>query len=72
LIDDTQCSETNVRELLWPDRRRDKINLKSFQYWKRKMKLSKAPALVDLPLPKSLPFPVSEPCSRLCIIVEQR
>ena len=53
--------------------RRNKISLKSFQYWKRKTKRSNsAPALVELPLPQSLPFSLLSCHPQLCLVVEQR
>jgi hypothetical protein len=47
--------------------RANKISLKSFQYWKRISKQSVAPALVEVPLPKS--FRIAPPCPQLCLVV---
>lgn len=50
--------------------RRNKISLKSFQYWKRKAKRnSGVPALVELRLPKSLPAPLLSSHPQLCLVV---
>ena len=52
--------------------RRNKIGLKSFQYWKRKTKLnSDVPALVELALPKSLPVPLLASHPQFCLVVGQ-
>ena len=52
--------------------RRNKISLKSFQYWKRKAKRNSAvPALVELTLPKSLPVPLLSSHPQLCLVVGQ-
>jgi hypothetical protein len=52
---------------------RNRISLKSFQYWKRKTKQnSGVPALVELTLPKSLPVPLLSSHPQLCLVVGQR
>ena len=53
--------------------RRNKISLKSFQYWKRKAKQNgSVPALVELTLPKTLPAPLLPFHPQLCLVVGQR
>jgi hypothetical protein len=49
--------------------RRNKISLKSFQYWKGKTKRSCASALVELTLPKPLPVPLLSACPQLCLVI---
>ena len=50
--------------------RRNKISIKSFQYWRRKSKRGGVPcALVELPLPKSLPILPAHP--QLCLVVDR-
>ncbi len=52
--------------------RSNKINLKSFQYWKRKSKRDLvAPALVEVPLAKALSIPISPAHPQLCLVVGQ-
>ena len=51
--------------------RRNKISLKSFQYWERKTGRSSAPALVELPLFKSAPVCASPSYPQLCLVVDQ-
>lgn len=43
------------------------ISIKSFEYWKRKSKNTSAPALVEVPLPKSFSIPLSYP--QLCLVI---
>src|ERR1700757_3013139 len=48
------------------------VNIKSFRYWKRRIgRLSCAPALVELPLLKSLPASVLPLSPQLCLVVER-
>jgi hypothetical protein len=50
--------------------RSNKISVKSFYYWKRRSKgrADSIPALVELPLPKSLPILPAHP--QLCVVVD--
>ncbi len=50
---------------------RNKISLKSFQYWERKTGRSSAPALIELPLFKSAPVCALPSYPRLCLVVDQ-
>ena len=51
--------------------RSNKINVKSFYYWKRRSKgrVGSPPALVELPLPKSLPILPVHP--QLCVVIDR-
>ncbi len=49
----------------------NKIGLSSFRSWNRKTKRRNAPALVELPLPKSFHVPVFRPHPQLCLVVDQ-
>jgi hypothetical protein len=53
--------------------RSNKINIKSFQYWKRKIKGNgNVPVLVEVPFRKSLPIaPVAE-SHRLCLVIDRQ
>jgi hypothetical protein len=48
------------------------VRIKSFRYWKRRVgRLSCAPALVEVPLPKSLSIPILPAHPQLCLVVDQ-
>ena len=48
------------------------VNIKSFRYWKRRIgRLGCAPALVEVPLPKSFPVPVSSAHAQFCLVVDR-
>jgi hypothetical protein len=47
--------------------RLNKISIKSFYYWKRRLKRCGVPTLVEVPLPKSFPIPSS--CPQLCLVI---
>lgn len=51
--------------------RSNKISVKSFYYWKRRSKgrAGASPALVELPLPKSLPILSAHP--QLCVVIDR-
>jgi hypothetical protein len=51
--------------------RLNKIGIKSFQYWKRKTVRGSAPALVELPLLKSMPVSAFSPPPSLCLVVDR-
>jgi hypothetical protein len=51
--------------------RSNKINIKSFYYWKRRPKggVGAPQALVELPLPRS--FPILPALPRLCVVIDR-
>ena len=49
----------------------NRIGLKSFQYWRRKTKLSNPPTLVELPIFKSAPVCAPPTYPQLCLAVGQ-
>ena len=65
----TQWNATELSQVEYC--RRNKISLKSFQYWERKTGRSSAPALVELPLFKSAPVCASPSYPQLCLVVDQ-
>ena len=53
--------------------RRNRISIKSFQYWRRKSERNFAPpALVELSAPKSLPVSLLSGHAELCLVVNQQ
>ncbi len=53
--------------------RLNNINIKSFRYWKRRMRrLSSAPALVELPISKGTPLNPLACIPQFCLVVDQR
>jgi len=63
----TQWSSTSLSQVEYC--RLNKISIKSFQYWKRKSKGSSSPALIEVPLPKSLPTPLLPTHPALCLVI---
>jgi hypothetical protein len=52
--------------------RQNEINIKSFQYWKRRIgRLGCIPTLVEVPLLKSAPVYPSSFSPQLCLVVDQ-
>jgi hypothetical protein len=51
--------------------RLNKISLKSFVYWKRKIVRGSAPALVELPRLESMPVSLLPASPRLCLVVDR-
>ena len=48
------------------------VNVKSFRYWKRRIgRLGCAPALVELPVTKSIPLNSLALCPQFCLVVGQ-
>jgi hypothetical protein len=66
----TQWNATELSQVEYC--RRNRISLKSFQYWKRKTKHNSASALVELRLQKSLTIPVLSAHPQLCVVVNQQ
>jgi hypothetical protein len=49
--------------------RSNKIGIKSFQYWKRKIGSTNVPALVEVPLRASLPISPLPEHPQLCLVI---
>lgn len=60
-----QCTASGLSQIEYC--RLNRIGIRSFQYWKRKFKRNGAPALVEVPLPKSFPIPPLYP--QLCLVM---
>ena len=63
----TQCNATGLSQVEYC--RLNKISIKSFQYWKRKFKDRSLPALIEVPLEKSLPTLLSPSYPPLCLVI---
>ena len=63
----TQYNATGLSQVEYC--RLNKISIKSFQYWKRKSKLGNLPALIEVPLKKSLPTPLLPSYPPLCLVI---
>jgi hypothetical protein len=61
-----QCAASGLSQVEYC--RLEKISIKSFYYWKRKSKgRAEVPALVEVPLPGSIPIPSLYP--PLCLVI---
>jgi hypothetical protein len=65
----TECNATGLSQAEYC--RLNKISLKSFAYWKRKTVRNGAPALVELPILKSMPASLLPAPPQLCLVVER-
>ncbi len=66
----TQYNATGLSQVEYC--RLNKISIKSFQYWKRKSKSASLPALIEVPLKKSLPTPLLASYPPLCLVIGHR
>jgi hypothetical protein len=64
-----RCAASGLKQVEYC--RSNKISVKSFYYWKRRSqgRVGSIPALVELPLPKSIPILPAQP--QLCVVIER-